>query len=180
MKLIGTLPGYGTTQKEFRMFCHGFVVESPNMPHFKETAGGLHVYAMSTMKKDAHLLANITAIDKKKGNGIRLVEENKKKYTDRDVERADRARRFQELSGSSLATFLDVVDNNLLKNNPITRDDVKMTEDIYGTCVSNLQGKTARKKVPHVEIEIKTVPKSIMDKYRAVTLCVDIMFVNGI
>ena len=72
------------------------------------------------------------------------------------------------------------VASNFPGRNPITRDDVKMAEDIYGTCVSNLQGKTARKKVPHIETEIKTVPKSIMDKYRAVTLCVDIMFVNGI
>ena len=159
---------------------HGFIVHSPNRPTFEETEGGMHVYDTSKLKKDAHLLANVATIGKKKGCVIRLVEENKKKYTDRDVGLADRARRFQELSCSSLATLLDVVDNNLLKNNPITRGDVKMAEDIYGTCVSNLQGKIVRKKVPQNEVKIKMVPKSIMDKYHAVSLCVDIMFINGL
>ena len=40
--------------------------------------------------------------------------------------------------------------------------------------------KILRKKVPHVELEIKTVPNSIMNTYRAVSLCVDDLFVNGI
>ena len=43
------------------------------------------------MKNGAH------TVGKDKDPGIRVVEENKKKYTDRDVKRADRARRFQEL-----------------------------------------------------------------------------------
>jgi len=50
----------------------------------------MRIYDMSKLKKDTHLLANVATIGKKKGSGIRLVEETKK-YTDREVERADRA-----------------------------------------------------------------------------------------
>ena len=115
MKLIETLPGYGAVwyhpegianvlslariRKKHKVTYdstngNGFVVHSPNMPTFKETEGSLHIYDMSKLKKDSYLLANVATIGKKKGNGIRLVEENKKKYTDRDVERADRTRCF--------------------------------------------------------------------------------------
>jgi len=185
-KLVGTFPGYcavwyhpegianvlslARVRKKYIVTNdstsgHGFIVHSPNRPTFEETEGSLYAYDMSKLKTGAHLLANVVTIGKDKGHGIRVVEENEKKYMDRDVKRADRARRFQKVSGSSLTTFLDVVDNNLLKTNLITRNDGKMTEDIYGTCVSNLQGKTARRKVPHVKLEIKMVPQSIMDKY---------------
>jgi hypothetical protein len=59
---------------------------------------------------------------------------------------ANKARKFQETTGASLKTFLDMIDRKLLPNCPITRADVKIAEDIYGTIAVHLKGKTTRKR----------------------------------
>jgi hypothetical protein len=82
---------------------------------------------------------------RKGGDGIATVDRNKAKYTARDVALANKARKSQETTGTSLKTFLDMIDRKLLPNCPITRADVKMAEDIYGTSVAHLKGKTTRK-----------------------------------
>ena len=56
-----------------------------------------------------------------------------------------------------------------------------MAEDIYGPSIPNIKGNTVRCKVQHVEpIKIKNVPKNILDKYKEVTICCDLMHINGI
>ena len=54
--------------------------------------------------------------------------------------------------------ILHAVDNNILHNLPIMREDVRMDEDIYGTSVPHFKGKKDRHKIQHVEpiIEKKT------------------------
>jgi hypothetical protein len=79
----------------------------------------------------------------------------------------------------STADLLHIVKENLLKNCPVTTDDIIVAEDILGTNVS-LQGKQVRCGGQHVIIEQRDVPRTIMDQYRNVTLCIDIMFVNKI
>ena len=88
------------------------------------------------------------------------VEGNKKQYTDRDVKRDDCARQFQHINGQPINRILHAVDNNILQNIPIFREDDGMAKDIYGSSVPHLKGKTVQHKVQHVEpVMIPSFPK---------------------
>ena len=56
-----------------------------------------------------------------------------------------------------------------------------MAEDIYGPSIPHLKVDTVRCRVQHVEpVKITNVPKTILDKYKEVTICCDLMHINGI
>jgi hypothetical protein len=112
---------------------------------------------------------------------VNTVEENKSKYTERDHQRALVTRRLQNTIGhKSTADLLHIVKENLLKNCPITTDDIMAAEDMLGTNVQSLRGKQVRCGRQHVVIGRQDVPRTIMEGYKNVTLCIDIMFVNKI
>jgi hypothetical protein len=74
--------------------------------------------------------------------------------------------------------LLGIVENNLLKDCPIVGTDVMAAEDIFGSNVGSLKGKTVRRGGIHVNPEYHQVPSPLMEKYQHVTLCIVIMFVN--
>ena len=56
-----------------------------------------------------------------------------------------------------------------------------MAEDICGSRIPHLKGKTVRRKIQHVEpFKIKSVPKTILDKYKEVAIFYDLVHTNGI
>ena len=76
---------------------------------------------------------------------VNTVEENKARYTNRDYQRALLASRLQNTIGHKLTRdFVHIVKENLLKNCPITTDDIMATEDILGPKLGSLRGKTVR------------------------------------
>ena len=75
---------------------------------------------------------------------------------------------------------MNIVKQNLLKNCPITTEDIMAAEDIFGPNLGSLKGKTARRGGEHVAIDRQEVPRMIMERYRDVTLCIDIMYVSKI
>jgi hypothetical protein len=79
-----------------------------------------------------------------------------------------------------IRSYLNIVEKNLLKDCPVVRADVLAAEDIFGPNLGSLKGKTVRRSGERVRPEYEQIPTSIMERYRDVTLCVDIMFVNKI
>ena len=97
------------------------------------------------------------------------------------VKKSSKARNFEQTIGNaSTKTLLQIVDNHDLKNCSITREDVSVSQDIFSPNIQSLQGKTPRKTPsavnPQKDPSLETFIKS---NYIMITLCADIMFVNG-
>jgi hypothetical protein len=69
-----------------------------------------------------------------------------------------------------------------LRNCPITTDDANHALKIYGTNVDALRGKTTWTTPEHVPSNQlrPALPFEILDAHKEVTLCVDLVFVDGI
>ena len=113
---------------------------------------------------------------------VSTVEHNKSNYTDRDYSRAVLARKAQILVGyPELRDFLAYIDENAILNCPITRQDAINAHAIFGRSLGAIQGKTTRRKLKAILAAVaNSLPNDILDTYRNVTLCVDLMFVNRI
>ena len=112
---------------------------------------------------------------------VNTVAEKKREYTEREVRGATLARKLHNIVGFPLLkTYLYNVDNKLIPNCPVTREDIKVAEDIFGPNLAILQGKTVRKSEEHVQTKIEPVPPEILDRYQEVTIAGDVMFVSGV
>jgi hypothetical protein len=65
-------------------------------------------------------------------------------------------------------------------NCPVTTEDVDIAEAIFGPDVGTIKGKKTRPKPPQVRDNIVEVPKELKMKHMELTLCMDLMFVNGL
>ncbi len=189
-RLIGDLPGYPgeiwyhpggianilslSDVKKHHVVTYNSSVDDSFIVHkgdgtqrrFQKSAQGL--YYMSTKEPRSSEQVLVTTVADKKS-----------KYTNRDYSRAVVARKLQNMIGHpSLRTLLGIIDNNLLKNCPVTRTDVMAAEDLFGPNLGSLKGKTVRRETPHVKTQFAHIPPVIMARYHNVTIAVDIMFIN--
>jgi hypothetical protein len=186
--LVGDLPGYGTVwyhpngtanilslnkvKERYRMTYdstngNAFVVHKGNgTSHtFQQSPRGLFYMDTATT---GTLLVNTVA-------------ENKTSYTNRDYLKAVLAREIQKKIGRpSTRAFIKIVDNKLLPNCPITREDILAAEHIFGPDVGSLKGKTVHCAPGQVNVQLHNIPPVIMSRYREIALGGDIMFVNKI
>jgi hypothetical protein len=80
----------------------------------------------------------------------------------------------------STRQYTEITDQSLLPNNPIERADIKAAEDIYGSIIGSLKGKTATHKSIPVDRRITGVPTAIRNKFQSVIVALDLMFINKI
>ena len=123
--------------------------------------------------------------DNSKKNNFALVNtvaENDKHYSKKYVNEAYKACNFRQIIGNlSTKTLPKIVDNHELKNCPITREHVRAAEDILGTSIQSLQGKTYRKTSSAVDPKkVSSLPNFTKLKYVIVIQCDEIMFVNRV
>jgi hypothetical protein len=107
-------------------------------------------------------------LDTKEVSGTVLlttVADKRTKYTNRSYKQAMLARKVQNMIGRpSLRTYLKIVDENLLKNCPISRPDVLAAEDILVPNLGSLKGKTIRRGESRVPTAHEVVPRGIMER----------------
>ena len=112
---------------------------------------------------------------------LNSVEENKKRFSKRQIERADRAKDLHETIGfTSMRDFETIVKMNSIRNNPVISEDIRIMKEIHGDYnVFALKGKATRSKPKVVLKDYINVPKELKLKHESIELCIDIMCVQG-
>jgi hypothetical protein len=106
------------------------------------------------------------------------VDENKGFYTQRQFEKAKKARELYHALGTpSLNDFKAILRMNTISNNTVTLDDIKIAEQIFGPDIGQLKGKQQPMPVVSDRIEI---PQELIVSQKEVTLSMDGMKVNGL
>ena len=115
--------------------------------HFTRKSGGrLYIYTPTT---NANLMTT--------------VEERKKLYTKRQLKEADRARDLLTLLWfPTLAEYKQSIQNNLIKDSPVTLDHIAIMEDIYGTNIDDLKGKTVQRPTAAPKVSFTPVPEDVL------------------
>jgi hypothetical protein len=107
---------------------------------------------------------------------INTIEELKRNYTARELKQVEIARRLYVMMGRpSREDFNNMIKNGKILNNPVTTEDYKRAEAIYGTDLGVIKGKTTKKKSDQVQIELS---QAVYE--RNIILAVDIMHFTGL
>ena len=94
---------------------------------------------------------------------INTVEYNKNKYFTANYKNAQLAREIQiKLGRPSTSHMMHIIKNKQLTNCPVTVEDIKAAEDIFGPDVESLKGKTVRRKPHRVGRRAEPIPPELL------------------
>ena len=78
---------------------------------------------------------------------MNTVEDNERVRTKRQVECAKMARKLMEsLAFPPMQDLVAIIKANLLKDNPVTEEYLRLAEEIYGKEMAAIKGRTVKKK----------------------------------
>jgi hypothetical protein len=118
---------------------------------FECSPDGLYQYKVSEDYQ-----SNLQRDEEEEGtsNLVTTVTENKSGYTQRQFERAKEARRLYHIVGTpTVENFKSLLRMNVIKNCPVTTEDVNIAEKIFGKDISSLKGKSTRRKPKSVRAD---------------------------
>jgi hypothetical protein len=165
-----------------------FLVHSDNNGtiKFERTPDGLYVYRPTAKFKKAVAASKETILPNDCGGKrtsnmmITTVKENKLGYTQRQFQSAKRARRLYHIVGCpTIENFKHILRQNIIKNCPVTPEDVNIAEKIFGGNIGVMKGKTTRRRPVPVKDDLVEIPPELLDQHGDLTYCIDIMYVNG-
>ena len=112
---------------------------------------------------------------------VNTVKENRNFYTERQFERAKRARDLYHAVGTpSINDFKAILRMNTISDNPVTTKDIVLAEKIFGPDIGSLKGKSTRNPPIPVVDDMIEIPRALIQSQQNVTLCIDAMKVNGL
>ena len=68
----------------------------------------------------------------------------------------------------------------MIKNCPVSEEDIQIAEKIFGKDIAALKGKSTWSKPILVKTSVVPIPKALKQQHRKVELCGDIMFIQNI
>jgi hypothetical protein len=150
---------------------------------FECTPEGLYQYEVSKNYKEHVTPKQMGKTKRLKTEGtsnlISTVAENKKGYTTRQFERAKEARKLYHIVGTpTMENFKSLLQMNIIKNCPVTVEDVNIADKIFGPDMSSLKGKSVRQKPKPVRKDLIEIPKELIEQHKDIELCMDTMYVN--
>ena len=144
---------------------------------FGATDEGLYAY-----KPSKRFLEEVAETKNKvlKHTFVTTVKDNIEGFTKDEVNGAKRARKLYHAIGCpTIQNLKHIIRMNLIRNCPVTTEDVNNAEKIWGADIGALKGKTTRA-VPAKAIEdLVEIPPELKKK-KNIVLCIDIMYVQGL
>ena len=203
--MVGTVVGYGEVWyhpqslaniMSFANVRRKFKVEISTGPHdknptievtksdgtlmsFKEVGNGLYVY--DATEDIMHKKNNTTLKKNYQYSLVSTVFENECHFTPRELKSAKLALELHRKIGRpSKQLFFHILRNNIIRDCPVTECDAKRAFSIYGEDVGSIKGKTKRIRPDPVKTpKLLETPDFVLKWHANVTLCIDIMYVNG-
>ncbi len=80
----------------------------------------------------------------------------------------------------STRDFNALVRLNMITDCPITTENIKHADTLFGPDLATVRGKTVRRKPTRVVTDYVDIPRTLIDINKQVTLAVDVMFVNSV
>ena len=111
---------------------------------------------------------------------VSTIEQRADKCTLRAYKKAVLACKFQHIMMYSGLMELSDASIKHLWNCPITKDDIRVPDDLFGPNLGSLKGKTVHHPNPHVTMAKEGVPWDVMKVHQVVMLAMDIMFINKV
>ena len=158
--------GYDVTyDKENKQY---IVTGKKGRVNFKKATIGLWYYPLEAIENKAITL-------------VETIKDRMAGYSKRQIEQATIAKNLYKTIGfPSMNDFKLVIKMNGIRNCPVTIEDIKICEDIYGPNIYALKGKSVRTKPKVVLNDYIEVPPEIKVRNQDVELCADILYIQGI
>ena len=107
------------------------------------------------------------------------VQENRKNHTQRQFEHAKLACKLHHDVGTpAVKNFKSLLKANMIKNCPVTIEDVNIAEKIFRPSMSSLKGKSTRRTPKPVRADVIEIPPKLIEQHRLIEPCMDTMFIN--
>jgi hypothetical protein len=150
---------------------------------FKPTPKGLHALNLKDNPKAAFLLVNDANIQMPHLDHhqmhVSTVGENFDGFSRKQIKGAMMARRLMGMVVTpSPCDFEGMVRLNMLKDFPVTNDDIKNAHTLFGMDLTTIRGKTVWHRPKRVITDYVNIPWTLVDVNKQVTLAADDMFAN--
>jgi hypothetical protein len=149
------------------------------MIKFERTDDGLYAYRPTDNYRNQVAESNSkTPLDV--NNMVTTVKENKMGFSQKQYENAKKARRLYHIVGCpTVENFKHILRQNIIKNCPVTPEDVNIAEKIFGGEIGTLKGKSTRRRPTPVKDDLVEIPPELLEQHQDLTFCMDIMYING-
>jgi hypothetical protein len=112
-------------------------------------------------------------------NMITSVQGNTKDSIQRQFKNAKRARRRYLIVGCPrVENFNHILRQNIIKNHPVTADDVNIAEKMFGGDIGALKDKSTRSRPTPVKDDLVEIPPELLEQHQDLTYCMEIIYVN--